>query len=116
MTFEIEVGGRSRSIAVEPVGGVSGAAGRFRVLVDGVPHEIETRGTDLGLSLRYVESGRSVDAAVTERGRGEYWIQLPSAAVDATVDARRYRRGGSDRASAHAIRWGPARASSSSRP
>ena len=94
MTFEIEVGGRTHTVSIETAGAASAAGGEFRVRIDGVLHEIESRATDLGWSLRYSESGRSVDVAVTERGRGEYWVQLPTVAVDAAVDARRYRRSG----------------------
>lgn len=94
MTFEIEVAGRMRTVAVEALGAAGPSGGRFRVVIDGVAREVDSRATDLGLSLRY-EDGRTVDAAVTERGRGELWVQLARVAVEASVDARRYRRAGS---------------------
>jgi biotin carboxyl carrier protein len=92
MTFEVEIGGRVRTVSVEAIRGA--AAGAFRVLVDGVAHEVESRATELGISLRYGLSGRAVDAAVTDLGRGDVLVQLPHVAVTASVDGRRYRRGG----------------------
>ena len=94
MTFEIEVAGRMRTIAVEALGAAGPSGGRFRIVIDGVTHEVDSRATELGLSLRY-EDGRTVDAAVTEQGRGELWVQLARVAVEASVDPRRYRRAGS---------------------
>jgi biotin carboxyl carrier protein len=98
VTFEIEVNGRVRTVSVEPVG-VAGS-GRFRVRVDGIPHEVDSRPTDLGLSLIDAESGRLIDVAVTERAGGEMLLQLPRVTVEAVVDARRYRRGGPARIAA----------------
>ena len=95
MTFEIEVNGRVRTASVEPAG-----ADRFRVRIDGVVHEVESRATDVGVSLRYPDSGRGVDVAITEQPGGELWIQLPRVTVQAVVDARRYRRGGGGPAAA----------------
>jgi len=92
MTFEIEVGGKVRAVSVDAIGALPHNGGRFRVRIDGVVHEIETRVTDLGLSLVEVESGRIVDVAITDRTAGEIWVQLPHVLVPALVDARRYRR------------------------
>jgi biotin carboxyl carrier protein len=89
-----------RTVAIEALGAVGREGGRFRVLIDGVPHEVDSRVTELGLSLRY-EDGRTVDAAVTEQGRGELWVQLARVAVEASVDARRYRRAGSGPVAQH---------------
>lgn len=94
MTFEIEVAGRMRTVAIESVGAAGPSGGRFRIVIDGVAHEVDSRATELGLSLRY-EDGRTVDAAVTDQGRGDMWVQLARVAVQASVDARRYRRAGS---------------------
>jgi len=91
MTFEIDIGGRVRKVAVEPIGEAGPAGGRFRVLVDGVPREVDARQTDLGLSLLQ-EGGRSVDAAVTPRAGGEWLVDLPHVTVSAVVDGRRFRR------------------------
>lgn len=92
MTFEIEVGGKTRAVSVDAVGALPHNGGRFRVRVDGVVHEIETRLTDLGLSLIEAETGRTVDVAITDRTGGELWVQLPHVLVPVLVDARRYRR------------------------
>ena len=48
MTFEVEVGGRTRTIVVER----TDRSGRFRVIVDGQPHVIDvTRTGDFVLSV-----------------------------------------------------------------
>ena len=94
MTFEIEVAGRVRTVSVDAVGALPHNGGRFRLRIDGVLHEIETRVTDLGLSLIDVASGRTVDVAITDRTGGELWVQMPHVLVPALVDARRYRRAG----------------------
>ena len=93
MTFEIDVNGNAHTVSVEVLGTASPAGGRFRLRVDGDSVEIESRVTDLGLSLLY-DSGRGVDVAITERNGGELLLQLPKVMVLASVDARRYRRGG----------------------
>ncbi len=91
MTFEIEVNGRRRTVSIEP-DGATGQGGSFRVRVDGVLHEVDARPTDLGLSLLFAGSGRSVDAAVVERRAGELLVQLPRVSLIADVDGRRFRR------------------------
>jgi biotin carboxyl carrier protein len=89
--FEVEVGGRLRTVTINaPTAGAEG--GRFLLRIDGVPHDVEARVTALGLSLIHVADGRTVDVAVSERARGEVWLQLPHVLVPALVDARRYRR------------------------
>jgi acetyl/propionyl-CoA carboxylase alpha subunit len=94
MIFEIEVGGRLRTVSVEaPDAGAGG--GQFSLRIDGAPHEVEARVTALGLSLIHGADGRVVDVAVSERQGGEVWLQLPHVLVPALVDARRYRRSGS---------------------
>jgi len=93
MTFEIEVGGRLRTVAVEPVGPADTDGGAFRVTVDGEPVDVEARSTDLGWSLRFADS-RQVDVALVERARGEWVVELPWVALGAVVDSRRLRRGG----------------------
>ena len=92
MTFEIEVGGKVRTVSVDAVGALPHNGGRFRVRVDGVLHDIDTRVTELGLSLVDAADGRTADVAITERTGGEVWVQLPHVLVSALVDARRYRR------------------------
>jgi len=94
MTFEIEVNGKAHTVSVEVLGTASPAGGRFRLRVDGDPVDVESRVTDLGLSVLYADSGRGLDVAITERNGGELLLQLPKVMVLASVDARRYRRGG----------------------
>ena len=94
MTFEIEVGGRTRTVSVEAVTTAGLDGGLFRVRIDGVAHEVDARTTELGLSLAHMDTGRSADVAVTYRAAGELLLQLPRANVTALVDARRFRRGG----------------------
>ncbi|HEX5071458.1 MAG TPA: biotin/lipoyl-containing protein [Vicinamibacterales bacterium] len=93
MTFEIEVNGRTRIVSVEKMAAVAGRP-RFRVRLDGVAHDIESAATESGLSILYLDSGRSLDVAMTERPGGELAVHLPHVTVEAVVDARRYRRGG----------------------
>jgi biotin carboxyl carrier protein len=94
MTFEIEVNGRTRTVAVEAVDAAGADGGLFRLRIDGAAYEVDARATDLGLSLTYADSGRAADVAITERAAGEVLLQLPRAMVTALVDARRYRRTG----------------------
>jgi len=104
VTFEIEIGGRVRTVSVEAVGAAGAEGGRFRVRIDGQPHDVDSRRTDLGLSLVYRESLRSVDVAVTERTGGGWLLQLPHVAVTAVVDGRRVRGGTRDVAATGEVR------------
>jgi len=101
MTFEIDVRGRVRTVSVEIIGTAPPGSGRLRVRVDGVTHEVESRRTDLGLSLLCGDSGRVIDVAVTERAGGDLLLQFPRFMVEASVDARRYRRPGAGPVAAH---------------
>jgi biotin carboxyl carrier protein len=92
VTFEIEVGGRLRVVSVAPVGDTGPAGGRFTVSVDREPRDVDVFPTDLGLSLRDVETGRTVDVAVSDAGAGAWDVHLPRVTVTALVDARRRRR------------------------
>ena len=69
MTFEIEVGGRTRTVSVEAVTTVGLDGGLFRVRIDGVAHEVDARTTELGISLAHMDSGRSADVAITRNLR-----------------------------------------------
>jgi len=91
VTFEVEVAGRLRRVAIEPVGPADAAGGRFRVAVDDHVLEVDARPTDLGLSL--ITSDRTVlDAALTGLPRGEWIVEFPHVVIRAAVDARRFRR------------------------
>lgn len=90
MTFEVEINGRIRQVAVEHL---AEGSGHFRVRIDAETHDVTAAATDLGLSLTFAAGGRNVDAAVTEQGRGQWLVQLPHVSVTAAVDGRRYERG-----------------------
>ena len=63
MTFEIEMGGRSRSVVIER----AGSASRFRVVVDGRVHVVEARRAgDFGLLLTADTFAPKVRAAVAD--------------------------------------------------
>jgi biotin carboxyl carrier protein len=97
VTFEIEVNGRMRRVSVERPG-----PGRYHVNVDGIVHEVDAaRVGDYGLSLLLDGgSGTSREVFVTPAGaQGELLVGLDGRTVAVTVNARRTRRGGADRAS-----------------
>jgi biotin carboxyl carrier protein len=94
MTFEVEILGRTRTVAIESVGAAGPEGGQFRVTLDGVCQDVNVRATDLGLFLTHQSGGRSVDLALTERAAGEWLLQFPHVTVAAIVDGRRFRRGG----------------------
>ena len=90
MKFDVEVAGRVCAVVVERLADT----GRFHVVVDGRSHDLEARPTDLGLSLLFQEGGRSIDAAATPSGAGEWLVQLPHVDVTVVVDRQRHARGG----------------------
>lgn len=94
MTFEVEIRGRTRTVAVESVGAAGPEGGDFRVTLDGVCQNVHVRATDLGLFLTHPSTGRSVDLALTEGLGGEWLLQFPHVTLSAVVDGRRVRRGG----------------------
>jgi biotin carboxyl carrier protein len=99
VTFEVDISGRTRTVTIEPVGSAGPDGGHFRLHLDGECLDVDARRTDLGLSL-LVRAGagaaaaRSVDVALTERGRGEWLVQLPHVDITAAVDRRRLPSGG----------------------
>ena len=93
MTFEIEVGGRTRTVSVEAVTTV-GLDGVCSVSASMASRTKWTRGRQSWASPGPWDSGRSADVAITYRAAGELLLQLPKANVTALVDARRFRRGG----------------------
>ena len=94
MTFEVEVQGRTRTVAIESLGAADAGGGHFRVTLDGVCQDVNVRATDLGLFLTHQPGGESIDLALTERAGGEWLLQFPHVTLAAVVDGRRFRRGG----------------------
>jgi biotin carboxyl carrier protein len=108
MTFEVEINGEIRTVAIEPVGAAGPHGGTFRVALSGAggagartSHEIQAARTDLGLSLLFAADHRSVDVAMTPRAAGECLVQTPRLTVAAVVDGRRFERTGPSDASGH---------------
>jgi biotin carboxyl carrier protein len=91
VTFEIEIGQRTRTVSIEGLGAAGPSGGQFRATVDGEPHEVSVRSTDLGLSIVFAD-GRSLDVAATETASGEWFVQLPHVDLTAVVDRRRRER------------------------
>lgn len=93
MTFEIEVGGRTRTVAVEKAGG-----GTYRIAVDGRSQELDAARTGrYGLSLLERGSGLTREVQVTPSStRGELLVTIGGRAVVVTVNGRRSGRGGPD--------------------
>lgn len=91
MTFEIEIGQRTRTVSIEGLGAAGPSGGQFRATIDGEPHEVSVRSTDLGLSLVFAD-GRSIDVAATETASGEWFVQLPHVDLTAVIDRRRRER------------------------
>jgi biotin carboxyl carrier protein len=95
MTFEVDINGRIRTVTLEPAVGNGPAGTSVRVTVDGRVQEIDVTPTELGLSVVFA-GGRTLDAAVTERAPGEWFIQFAKVDVTAAVNGRRFghRRAG----------------------
>ena len=95
MTFEVEVGGRTFTVAVER----TDRPGRLRVALDGVSRLIDvSRTSDFGLSL--LDMGTvpldrgtvplSADVQIVPRGgHGELLVGLRGRTIDVTVNGRR---------------------------
>jgi biotin carboxyl carrier protein len=95
MIFEIEIGGRTRSVAVEKTAGDG-----YRVSLDGHPRELDAARVGVyGLSLLNRETGESREVQVTPAtDRGELLITLSGRTVAATVNGRRTGRAGAETA------------------
>jgi len=92
MTFEIEVNGQTRSVAVEPL---TGTAGRYRVAVDGKEHTIDAREVDDStLSLILLDKGGAChEVEIVESGvAGELLVHTWDGLMRVGVDTRRRRR------------------------
>ena len=87
MTFEIVVGGRATSVAVERAG-----PGRFRVTLNGQPHLVDcARVGEYGLSLLVDgDGGTSREVQIAPGSvRGELLVALEGRTVGVAVDGRR---------------------------
>ena len=93
MTFEIEIGGRTRTVAIEKA-----AAGTYRVALDGRPHDVDAARVGVyGLSLLDRQSGGSCEVQVTPTSvPGELLITLGGRVVTASVNGRRTGRARAD--------------------
>jgi biotin carboxyl carrier protein len=100
MTFEIEINGRARTVAVEKAAG-----GIYRVSLDGETHEVDAARVGVfGLSLLHRETGFSRDVQVTPASAaGELLVSMNGRTIAATVNGRRSRRAGVDAASADGV-------------
>src|SRR5215471_7011145 len=94
MTFEVEVNGKTRLVAVELVSGIEG---RYRVTNDGSTHTIDAREVDEStLSLILLDVGGAchdveiVDSPVA----GDLFVRTWDGLLPVSVDKRRRRSGG----------------------
>jgi biotin carboxyl carrier protein len=103
VTVEVEVGGRVRTVRVEP----AGAAGRFRVRVDDRDYEVAAvrsspdglllstagpRSADRGKKAPFAADNRVWEVFVTPGGTGVL-VNIQGRSVAATVNGRRTGRG-----------------------
>lgn len=96
MTFEIDVNGRTRTVAVERTAG-----GHYRVLVDGRAHDVDAeRVGTYGLSLLVDGVSREVSVAPAT-ARGEMLVGLEGRTVAVTVNGRRTGQAATDAVGAH---------------
>ena len=96
MTFEVELRGRTRTVSIERAAG-----GKYRVLLDGEPHEVDaTRLGVHGLSLLIDgERGLSREVQVTARA-DDFLITFRGRTIHATVNGQRTGRAAADGAGA----------------
>ena len=97
MTFEVEIDGRTRVVAVERARG-----GRLRVLLDGAPHDVDASRVGVyGLSLLIDaddgERGVSREVQVTPASTpGDLLVTFGGRVLKATLDGRRRLRASED--------------------
>jgi biotin carboxyl carrier protein len=89
MTFEVEVAGARRTVSIESAG-----PGRYRIVVDGTPHDVRAeRIGEFSLSLITHDGAvqsREVNVAPGS-ARGELLVELDGRTVPVTVNGRRRR-------------------------
>jgi biotin carboxyl carrier protein len=91
VTFDLEVGGRTRTVAIE----TGEAPGRFRVTLDGVPREIDAVSADAHTWSIILDGDRASETvAVRERVPGEFVVHLRGGTIEVAVGGRRGRRSG----------------------
>ena len=94
MTFEIEINGKTRTVAIEPV---AEAEGQFRVAVDGKERLVDAREVD-GSTLSLIlldEGGACREVELVDSGvAGELLVRTHDGLLRATVNGSRRRRGG----------------------
>jgi len=94
MTFDIDINGSGRVVSVERAG-----AGRYRVIVDGRPHDVDAaRVGSFGLSLLLDgDSGVSREVQVAPSGGpGEVLVRIDGRTVTAVINGRRTGRATAD--------------------
>jgi biotin carboxyl carrier protein len=94
MTFEVDIRGRTRTVSIERA-----AAGKYRVVLDSVSHEVDVARVGVyGLSLLVDgERGVSREVQVTPASeRGTLLITLAGRTIQATLNGRRTSRASSD--------------------
>ena len=93
MTFEIDINGRTRTVAVERT-----AIGKYRVSLDGDSHELDAARVGVyGLSLLDGRVGASREVQVTPGATpGQLLVSLSGRTIAATVNGRRTGRAGAD--------------------
>jgi biotin carboxyl carrier protein len=95
VTFEIEINGTARTVSVER----AGAAGRFRVSIDGEPAIVDAeRVGEFGVSLLFPGTRRGAAAVQLAPGaaHGELIAHMAGRTVPVTVNGRRTGRGAAD--------------------
>jgi biotin carboxyl carrier protein len=99
-TFEVEINGRTRSVAVERIG--PAAEGRYRITIEGRTRLVDARPAGAGrLSMLFPdEQSKSYDVAIVQASSTEMHIHLPEGAATAIVNGRRSRREGPSEAGA----------------
>jgi biotin carboxyl carrier protein len=93
MTFEIDINGRTRTVAIDKT-----ATGRYRVSLDGDLHELDAARVGVyGLSLLDGPVGASREVQVTPgTTQGQLLVSLSGRTIAATVNGRRTGRARTD--------------------